>query len=280
MLIAEEMAVELQIWFASKLPEARVYDLRGMLPSRPLVQRGQRGYYKIDITERQGICLHHSAAWGSFKGMANYHLQQWPSAGGIAYTLGVDRHGDVSIFWDFDIRTYAQGWRDDQNKPETLGDENILWLPVIISGNFSSPSNQGEGVGEPSLNQLSSTLAIVSFFENFGLADITGHYEHGKAACPGTVLAGIIRAAQNNIVLPILPGKFNLATTRGRQEALKLGQYYNPPLKVDGLWGNGSKAALVNFQKDHTLLATALWNKQTEKALTFFIATLLNDNES
>ena len=276
MLIAEEIIIKLKSWFSAHSPSVRIFDLRNMLPSRPLVERGQRGYYKIDIAERRGICLHHSASWGSFKGMAEYHLDQWDSAAGIAYPEGIDRRGDLSLFWDLDVRTYAQGWKDDSDNPETIGDENIDYIPVLVAGNFSSPSNHGDGVGEPTLAQIKTVTTLISFFEHIGMPDTVGHFELGKPACPGIILEGIIRAAQSNIYLPRLPSKFSLSTVRGRQESLCLGAFYNSPLKVDGIWGDGSKSALRNFQKSVGLSITGIWNKQTERALTHAVTDWLS----
>ena len=58
---------------------------------------------------------------------------------------------------------------------------------------------------------------------------------------------------------------FDLKTVDGRQEALKELGYYKGA--IDGLWGPGSKGALIKFQEENDLAPDGIWGSKTEAAV-------------
>jgi peptidoglycan hydrolase-like protein with peptidoglycan-binding domain len=234
------------------------------------------GYRKIQYSDRKGVCVHHAAGRASFQGYAKGHISRWDSANGIAYSMGINFDGSVGLFWDFDIRTYAQGWSDDSSKPESLGDENKYYLGVLVNGNMKGPHNPG-GTDEPTVEQLDTLKAILAFFETLGWDEVTGHYRHGKVACPGQTLENVVESLRANKSLTSIIDEakkssthvdsvIDLSTKVGRQTALKV--LVEPALVPDGIWGNASKQALMKFQKQAGLTADGLWGPNTEAAIT------------
>ena len=257
-MLGAEKVIEMMTWFSSQYPHVRFVDLRGKLPVHPT-----KRYRTIQMEGRRGFCFHHTGAWGSVESAAQYHVGSlgWP---GIGYCLAIERNGDVCICWDLDVVSYGQGWASNANKPETILEENELWIPVEVCGFFASRDYRyRHGAGEPTVKQMMAMLALIEYGEKHGLADQTGHFDHGKPACPGDVLRGIVEAAQWNCW--IKSSHDELAIVRGRLEALTALGYYVG--HIDAGWTMEARSALTEFQKDAGIDVDGYWGPQSERAV-------------
>jgi hypothetical protein len=159
--------------------------------------------------------------------------------------------------------TYSQGSRD----------ANKHYIAVCFGGNFSAPGYVGSQV--PTEDQIWAGtylwFHLKSIF-NFTNNQLYGHYHFGKKSCPGYKITELIEKI-NATTEPDLDVKYDLdASIIDRQRALKTVGYYNG--KIDGEWGNISKTALVNFQKDQNITIDGVWGRQTTIAMLQAIRNL------
>lgn len=236
------------------------------LPHRIDAETGGYGKYRKHDFEKDclGICVHHSAApqkvGGRLDQHASVHLDRWESAGGIAYTMGILPDGKVVLCWDFDLRLYSQGWKDDKTNPETLGDENIKWKGVLVDGNFNGPHNPTSDE-QPTAAQVHALEAVrAAFWVLFGMKEVTTHSEHGKPACPGERLEQWAMAHKN-----IINTKITIDSDKDLQFALnKLGFDCGTP---DGVIGPKTLKAIKMFQVEHSLVADGIVGPNTKGAI-------------
>lgn len=243
------------------------------LPYRGRVTTGEfAGFYRHDFDrDTRGLCLHHSAArqqpGGSLDALARGHLKRWASAGGLSYTLAVSPEGLVSLAWNLDRRLYSQGWEDVKTDPATLGDENIFFKGLLVEGNMKGPLNP-TGTDEPTAAQMVAVVAVRrAFAELWGKTEVSGHFEHGKPACPGATLEAWVKA--NRVFGPgATPAPLpepELATNEELQAVLaKLGFYSG---RIDGIVGPVTRAGVKKFQASRGLVADGIVGPITRAAL-------------
>jgi hypothetical protein len=242
------------------------------LPFRGDVKAGEfGGYIEHDFKkECLGLCVHHDGCsqteGGRAEQHAHFHLDRWRSAGGLAYTAVISPGGRFTLAWSLDRRLYSQGWKDISDKPETLGDENRQFKGILVEGNMTGPDNP-EGTDEPTPAQLHVLeLVRAAFWILFDMKEVTGHFKHGKPACPGTSLqlwVNVHGLSRVETQLKIMDG-LNLDSDRGIQEALQLAGFYAG--KIDGIFGPKSKRALEAFQKAHDLVPDGVLGPKTRAA--------------
>lgn len=233
----------------------------------PLPNRGTAGYRAHDFeADCLGICVHHAVAQGREDGEsraeqhAQDHLDRWKSAGGIAYTITIAPNGKVILCWDFNRRLYSQGWKDVADDPKTLGDENIKWKGVLVEGDFYSVEHKDAKESGPTGAQVRSLMVIHQAFTFlFQKTDITGHFEHGKPACPGYQLQTLVELLQAaNVEYNRRFGasgeneiQFDLTNPFDLQKVLAHLGYYTG--KIDGDIGPKSIRAIKSFQRDEKI---------------------------
>jgi len=166
-----------------------VHDLRGELPEHP-----SKRYRRRTMSEVKGLCVHHNA--GAAKGRvtafrdASYHVERrnWP---GLAYFAQVGPAGEVYICNDIEACGYAQGTR------QRIGDENREFVAIAVQGAFASKYHPD--LDEPALVQIATVLRmwdVISSMIGLTSEALFGHFDLGKASCPGWTLEGVIRAVR------------------------------------------------------------------------------------
>ncbi len=204
----------------------------------------------------KGMVLHQSLEEeGSARAVAAYHVgpNHISEAGlpGLSYTMFVERNGRVLLANDVEAKTWSQGYRD----PEWV-DENALYMGVCVGGNFSGPGYKG--TQRPTREQMDSVDKLWKLCKSlWGWSDagLFGHFHFGKPACPGGDLLEYVYGRR--------PLQFY--SVMDKQVALtRLGHYKG---KVDGFWGQESKAALVSFQRVAGLSPDGVWGPVTTEAV-------------
>lgn len=176
-----------------------------------------------------------------------------------------------SICYDFAITdTQEPAWlvanpldrKYEQGSSKHPGDENRHLLSILVMGSFSAPGYSGYSPG-PSLQQLRHLEVLVHWCKdafNFQDSGIFGHFDFGKAACPGSALVDWIETRRLDVQ--------SLETAEDWQKAL---MDWNPnclpKYGVDGDWGEESKFALSSFQRWAGIKPTAFQDVFTELML-------------
>jgi len=234
-------------------------DGRATLATNP---RGRK-WKRRSPEDLQGLVWHQELGWGSIEAVARYHTGPGSHlhAGGvesIAYTFAIRKNGQIVLCNDLNRATWSQGYAGRK------GDENAEFLSCMFEGFFTGEGVDDPSAGQPNDRQMLSGLILWKICQEvwkWKAGDLYGHFLFGKPACPGDTLQTVIQAVRHNAPKP--RKKFN--TVKSRQEALKdLGFYEG---KVDGIWGPGSRTALIAFQKAQGLAADGLWGPNSESAL-------------
>lgn len=112
--------------------------------------------------------------------------------------------------------------------------------------------------------------------------NLNGHFDWGKAACPGDWIENRIRLIRGEEPLPgfeddkvpeyVFMSSELFDTHEERQAALVLLGYdlgpYGPHKNgVDGDWGGSSRSALHGFEEDAGITTNGYWDEDTEKAM-------------
>lgn len=237
----------------------RASDARTALKNNPRAKQ----WKKRDVAALKGMVWHQELGWGSIESVAAYHTgkESHLAAGGvrsIAYTFAVRRDGQVVLCNDFDLAVWSQGFK---GRP---GDENAEFMSVMFEGLFTGPGVTDPSAGHPNDDQLLAGLALWRICRegwDWSVADLYGHFQFGKPACPGQTLQTVVEAVRANEPKPA----YDLSTVVGRQQALMdLGHYAGA---VDGQWGPRSRGALIRFQEAYRLLPDGVWGPATEAAM-------------
>jgi len=241
---------------ATGLLDLKVIDSRGKLPMNP---NGTK-YRNRVVSSIKGVGLHQELGWGTVEQTAQYHCgpSQLSEKGmeGISYTWAIDLDGTIHLCHDFSKRTWSQG------TSRIPGDENADWMAVMVAGKFRAMGVLGPDAGEPTFNQLLAFMVLWKVLKDgfkWTDYDIRGHFDFGKASCPGTTLSTMIKAIRWNRGTDT--GKLN--TWKARQEALiKLG--WLKAGQADGILGSKTIMALQNYQMRVHLQPDGLWGPLTE----------------
>jgi len=211
----------------------------------------------------KGVCVHQ--LWGSPHDTPaptnDYHIGpnhiSIHGAPHICYTIYVTPHGNVCLCNPLHAITWSQG---DGSQP---GSENRMLVSVGLTGKFRCRSHPR--LPAPTPSQLEAVERVWEWLAmSFGLteADLFGHFDFGKANCPGTDLEDWIIKTRTD------SGLLVLADADDWQQALvdqgyRLGKSGPKANGVDGDWGGKSRKALVDFQHDHQLQRTGTFDRPT-----------------
>ncbi|MGP0565836.1 MULTISPECIES: peptidoglycan recognition protein family protein [unclassified Nitrospina] len=256
----EEQLLERLEAAALALKIQKPFDGRTTLPTN---KQGKK-WKRRDPEALQGMVWHQELGWGSIEAVARYHTgpDSHLHAGGvesIAYTFAIRKNGQVVLCNDLDRAPWSQGYAGRK------GDENAEFLSVMFEGFFQGTGVDDPSAGHPNDRQLLSGLILWKICQDlwkWKAGDLYGHFLFGKPACPGDTLQTVVEAVRFNAPKK---RKRKFTTVRQRQQGLKDCGFYKA--KVDGLWGPGSRAALIAFQKECGLAADGLWGPNTEAAL-------------
>lgn len=173
----------------------------------------------------------------------------------------------------------------------TGGDLNDLGVSIAFQGAYDGdggdievrPTDAQLEMAAAILDHLEATHAAFRRQERDGQGNylLTGHWEHGKAVCPGDAITlwtrtqrgegPALRAGNVADPLPteVKPLHFGIAS---RQLALRAAGY--DPGPIDGRQGYQTRAALERFQKAQGLKADGHWGKHTAAAMLTVLRAL------
>ena len=168
-------------------------------------------------------------------------------------------------------------WDDQWHTWHTSRYWNRRSVAVAFSGSFRSrhAPRWSETAGEPEVLQLEAGKALILDYllPRYGLSPETGligHFDAGKAACPGDTLEAWTRHTRGEESVDWVPesdaeDSRPLDTWSERQAALHETGY--DPGPIDGHWGWRTRSAVEAFQFDHGLVVDGLWGPRTEQAM-------------
>lgn len=206
----------------------------------------------------------------------------WPT---IAYTFVIPAVPDV-VDGKFEVYRCND---DDVWSYHTGPSFNSHGVGVVVAGFYESRHvvNSMERPAPDLTAQIALRELVLDYLlPRYSLGPdggLMGHFDAGKAACPGDFMEQWIRYLRGEgLPDPMAAGGSSMAihpeetddrklvTARDRQQALSdLGYDVGP---VDGIWGERSKGALLAFQDSEGLVADAIWDPQTEKAVRMALA--------
>lgn len=179
--------IELPGWIediSQKLPWNKNY--KGGWPKRRVLE---------DI---EGVCFHQT--WGNTDPVKvnNYHINpnhiSKKGCPHICYTIFIDGDGKVTLCNDWKDVTWSQG------TSKTPGDENKLYLSVCVGGKFKN--KHFKKYPDPSVAQMEAADKVWRWLKKtfrFSNKQIYGHFDFGKATCPGDAIEEYIRKTRKNI---------------------------------------------------------------------------------
>lgn len=241
------------------------FDGRKKLPRNS----GGNKWKNRDVKSLEGLVWHQAQAWGSVENIAKYHTSKnshlhEKGMESISYTWAIRRDGQIVLCNNFNKATWSQGYKG------RTGDENAEFMSCCFEGYFRAATIIDSNAGEPNDRQILSAMILWNILKehwNWGSGDLYGHHLFGKPYCPGDTLKGVIEAVRTNSEKSKKKprSKIDLSSIKGRQRALKKLKYYKGP--IDGLWGTGSRQALLHFQDDAGLVADGIWGPNTERTM-------------
>lgn len=227
-----------------------IIDARNYLPKHNTKQWNRR-----DPVNLLGVVYHQSLEnYGTANGNATYHINPNHISNdglpGLSYTFFIEKNGVTILANDIECITYSQGNRRS----------NENYIGVCFGGNFSAPGYVGPQ--DPTEEQIFAGTYLWFHLKSifgFNNKQLYGHYFFGKKGCPGYRITELIEKINITIYDNC---KYNLnGSIIDRQRALQDVGYYKGLL--DNIWGNQSKLALINFQRDCNITVDGVWGRQT-----------------
>lgn len=217
----------------------------------------------------------------------------WP---GIGYQFVIPTYPELQ---DGKIVIY-QTHDEDVWSWHTSGAINRRGLGIVLAGCFRSEHDPHSAIAVPRPDPLAITALDALLFEyllpkhNLKAEEgLYGHFDFGKAACPGDYLEQWVRFKRGESLPdpdetflddpdPVPTAKKPVGvvfkTVKERQEALlKLG-YDLGKWGADGSWGTASRGALLAFQDNAGLVSDGVWGPKTDAAIVRALAELEDDN--
>ena len=265
-------------------------DIRDEVP-----RHRTREFRRRAVDQIVGIAVHHTAGGDDPFATARYHVSpnhvSKDGCPSINYTFFIDKEGTLFLCNDLDSKTWSIGKPppfaiNGQARPSS----NTFFLSVVVGGSFNSRHNKtGE---EPTVEQVLALMMLITSltredsmrvcpFEaseadqatfrgyvhgalsHLSSADLYGHFDFGKGACPADTLESLIRALRSQGRRFI--ERTEISSVHDWQGALeKLGLYTS---KVDGLWGPQSRKALISFEESLGLRPEGVRSDRVRRAL-------------
>ncbi len=212
------------------------------------------------VSKIKGMCWHQALGEINTAAIARYHSSNASHLrkGGvqtISYTWSIEKDGRIILCNDFKSKTWSQGTRD------IAGDENALYMSVCFCGNFRGKGHDKGSFGptQEQMNAGENLWRVCRNYFKWSKAEIKGHFDFGKPACPGHVLETMITSMRHGIEADL-----SYDSPKGRQALLN---HFGANLVVDGLWGKKSTEALKAFQNGNLLVPDGIWGKKTEAVI-------------
>jgi hypothetical protein len=210
----------------------------------------------------------------------------WP---GIAYTFVVPA---IPAMVDGKLEVYR--CHDDEVVSYHTGGYNRSGVGVVMAGTYRSRHLRSTKARDPDPTAMIAMeeLVLDYLLPRYGLkpeSALRGHFDAGKAACPGDFLEQWVRHRRGEDVEdPVAVADIDpvtlaeeltvdrrpLGEDSERQQALidlgfDLGKW-----GADGVWGEASKGALLGFQHTVGIVVDGRWGPQTEAAVRIALAEL------
>lgn len=239
--------------------EGAFIDFRAEMPYG-VTEKGARRYWRQRrLSDILGGCFHQGgssnyndpARTGRYHASKANHITLGRALPGLCYDWAVPNvapagyPSNVRIAWlvsDLTARKYAQG------SAKHPGDENTHLTSCLIMGSYDGPGFKGDHPA-PSPDVLAATTRLWEWQKAaFGFGDwaMFGHYDFGKAACPGYAVQAKIEYLRSRAVELDSPLDWQRALLRWDSQCL-------PKYGADGKWGAESSHALSRFQGTHGL---------------------------
>jgi hypothetical protein len=206
----------------------------------------------------------------------------WP---GMGYQFCIPTHPDIE---DGKIVIY-QTHDEDIWSWSTSAAINKYALAVVMSGTFRSEHDPHNPLAldkpEPEALTALDHLTFDYILPRHNLTaeeNLFGHFDFGKAACPGDYLEQWVRhhrgenvpdpsveflADPDPIAISKATAKLNFPEVKDRQLALIKAGFSLEPWGADGKWGSVSRSALLAFQDSARLEVDGVYGPKTDKAL-------------
>jgi hypothetical protein len=262
--------------------------------------RGPGKYQTIKGRKIRGIYGHHSAGnrkagQAAALAIASFHTAKpvysgskwtgggrgWPGAGYqiVVPTTPEEQDGRLVVY-----RTAS----DDTWTYHTGPGHNAHGIGIVVAGCYQSrhrSNDADDDVGPgPSAAAAFEDVAQYLLAKHSLTAEegLFGHFDAGKATCPGDWLEQLIRHLRGE-TFPhprdrlVLGGERQAASAgmsvKDRQQALLGLGFYLGPTGADGAWGPLSKEALRAFQRSTgVLVVDGVWGPRTEAAMKLAMA--------
>lgn len=262
------------------------FDMRRFMPRGHDSSGRIKCWAKRPLNQILGNCFHQNGSSNSYSPFStalyhaskDQHITPGRPLPGICYDFAVPdvRHNkfrwpdgfhppagaDPNTAWlvsDLTSRKYAQSAPDSRGYP---GDENTHLSSTLVMGGYKGPGYRGEAKG-PAPGQWVAVKRLWRWQQcafDWGWYAAFGHFDFGKAACPGYSVMDWIESNRQTAL--------DLETAQEWQEALlRWDSDCLPRYGADGDWGKESKSALVGFQRDHNLRVTAVQDPFAELML-------------
>jgi hypothetical protein len=237
-------------------------DMRDEMP------RGPGSWPKVKSSDRIGAVLHQNASsnfkhpkrTGAYHTGENCHIVD----GGMpttCYDVMIPDDGKPPrVTADFLDRKYSHAAKNP-------GDENRHLLAILVMGGYKGPGYAGYAEA-PSAHQMRGLESVVAWLQHvFGFGDegLFGHFNFGKAACPGYWGMSWLEQRKADV--------FGLTSVKDWQRAILMWNAEAlPKYGADGDWGGESKYWLKQFQKATNIKQTAMQDEVTELFLMRAVA--------
>jgi N-acetylmuramoyl-L-alanine amidase len=237
---------------------SRIVDMVAKLPWHANRTWGARPRSSINR-----IIVHQALCEGTIEGINRYHTTpdmnnhlSLRGAPHFAYHYGIRLDGAEGEIVQANKLTHVTWHTKGQNK---------VGVGVMLEGNFMAPGNDLAGLADgPTEKQLASLEWLVGHLEDIlkiDPHDVYGHYHFGKAVCPGYKIVDWIENHRRKLPPVAAPGVGAVKTVTELQVALtELGYKPGP---ADGVFGRGTKTALLAFQADQGLTVDGIAGPQT-----------------
>lgn len=251
----------------------KVVDRRGDFDPHPTAR-----YARRELDQIVFVTWHHTAGptinEDAPERVWNYHRNNPLPSGsereGAAYWACLCEGSDgtdLHVFHDATVATWSQGYAQEP------GDENMRGLGIVVAGSYVGPHNpDGTKASAHLLDTVRKIttgvmrwMQVASWIDNggerFPAHRITGHFDYGKAACPGAQIEQLVRQMRGEGT----SAPYTLTTWRNRQAALeKVGI---DPGTIDGIYGRKTGAAIRELTTAAGLYPTNRWGRGARGAL-------------
>jgi N-acetylmuramoyl-L-alanine amidase len=149
------------------------------------------GYRPTNMIDK--LIVHQELGEGDTKSVHRYqtsinsHLKIGVGAPMIAYHYTIEKDGTIyKVNKDTDITWHTKG-------------QNMVGIGIMLVGDFTGPDHIGQS--EPTDRQLSALKYLLNKLRlKYGLekADVYGHNDFGKKACPGDIVVGFLDNYKGN----------------------------------------------------------------------------------